>query len=136
MVGVSAPGEDWPSLVVLQTFGPAAAGFHPAALVVPEKGRVFIGAGPRVVSYARVEGGWNRDWQYDVFAGFWGWRQHGDVIVMLSEIEMAAWSSDGHQLWTTLVEPPWSYSVEHQTVRLDVMGAVTEFPLRTGPMSR
>jgi hypothetical protein len=131
--GVSGPGEDWPSLVVSGTYGPSSGGFEPGILIVPTTDRVFIGAGSRAVSYRRDAAGWRRDWEVEVDAGFWGWRQHGNVVVMLAELEMAAWSADGTWLWSTLVEPPWSYDVTGGTVRLDVVGRVTEFPLRTGP---
>ncbi len=132
-VGVCGPGEDGPSLVVSGTYDPASGGFEPGILIVPSTDRVFIGAGSRAVSYRRDAAGWRRDWEIEVDVGFWGWRQHGNVVVMLAELEMAAWSSDGTRLWSTFVEPPWSYTVAGETVRLDVMGSVTEFPLPTGP---
>jgi hypothetical protein len=131
--GVSGPGEDWPSLVVSGTYGPAEGGFHPGVLVVPSTERVFVGAGSRAVSFERDVTGWRRDWDVEVQAGFWGWRQHGNVVVMMGELEMAAWSADGKWLWSTSVEPPWSHDVTDGTVRLDVVGRITEFPLLTGP---
>jgi hypothetical protein len=73
-----------------------------------------------------------RQWQDDADTGFWGWRLHDDVVVMSAELELAAWTTGGEKLWTTFVEPPWSYAVEDSTVRLDVMGEISEFPLQRG----
>ena len=109
--GVCGPGEDWPSLVVSGTYGPAEGGVHPGILAVPSTDRVFVGAGSRAVLYRRDAAGWRRDWEIEVDVGFWGWRQHGNVVVMLSELEMARLVRDGKRLWGTFVEPPWSYSV-------------------------
>ena len=52
---------------------------------------------------------------------------------MEAELELAAWTIQGHKLWTTFVEPPWSYNVVGDTVTLDVMGTITTFPLISGP---
>jgi hypothetical protein len=130
-VGVARPGEDWPSLVVTQRWGPTGGGFTPGVLVVPESGRVFIGAGARILCYHDDAGAWRRQWLENVaYPGFWSWRQHGDVVVMAGELEMAAWTLDGGPLWIEAVEPPWSYEVAGGTVHLDVIGSVRTFPLR------
>jgi len=65
--------------------------------------------------------------------GFLSWRQHGDVILMSAELELAAWTTDGTKLWRTFVEPPWSYAMVDDDVHLDVMGERTRFHKRTGP---
>jgi hypothetical protein len=131
-VGVERPHDEWPNLMISQTFAPAVGGFSPGVLVVPETQRVFVGAGTRLLCYRTDDGRWVRQRQDDAEIGFWGWRLHGEVVVMSAELELAAWTTAGEKLWTTFVEPPWSYSVEGSTVRLDVMGEISEFPLRTG----
>ncbi|GAA0580321.1 hypothetical protein GCM10010172_76640 [Paractinoplanes ferrugineus] len=65
--------------------------------------------------------------------GFWGWCRHGEVVLMSAELELAAWTVDGEKLWTTFVEPPWSYDIDAGRVRVDVMGSVRSFDLRRGP---
>jgi hypothetical protein len=135
-VGIQRPREEWPSLVVTQSFGPAEMGFNPGVLIVPATERVFIGAGTRILCYAPDGLGWRREWEEETSVGFCGWRQHGDVVVMSEELELAAWTTDGRKLWRRFVEPPWSYTVADGVVRLDVMGAVSEFPLREGPRTR
>src|SRR5687767_10714997 len=40
-----------PSLVVAQRFEPSGGGFDPSALLVPETGILFIGAGQRLLAY-------------------------------------------------------------------------------------
>jgi hypothetical protein len=130
-VGIARPGEDWPSLVVTQCWGPSGPGFSPGVLVVPEAGRVFIGAGTRILCYREEGGSWGRQWEETAgYPGFWGWRQHGDVVVMAGEVEIAAWTTGGRRMWTEDVEPPWSYEVIDGTVHLDVDGRVRTFPLR------
>ncbi len=128
--------EDWPALVVTQWFSPSVGGFSPGVLVIPERQVAFIGAGTRLLCYGRPADRWIRLWEDEPAVGFWGWRRHGDVVVMSAEIEMAAWNVSGEKLWTTFVEPPWSYEVIEGTVQLDVMGTVSSFPLETGPSAR
>ncbi len=69
----------------------------------------------------------------DAEHGFWGWRQHGNIVLMSAECELAAFTENGRKLWTTFVEPPWSYDVDGATIILDVMGKISRFPLREGP---
>jgi hypothetical protein len=68
-----------------------------------------------------------------VHAGFWGWSVHKSVVLMAAELEFTAWSKSGEKLWSTMVEPPWSYQVAGDRIELDVMGNITEFPVSSGP---
>jgi hypothetical protein len=52
---------------------------------------------------------------------------------MAAECELAARDTSGKKLWTTFVEPPWSYRVEADQVLLDVMGTKSTFRIQTGP---
>jgi hypothetical protein len=124
--------EDWPGLVVTQSFSPSQGGFPPGVLIVPETEVAFIGAGTRLLCYRRAADQWVRLWEDAADVGLWGWRRHGEVVVMSAEIEIAAWNVRGEKLWTTFVEPPWGYEVIEGTVRLDVMGTLSSFPLDTG----
>ena len=95
-VAIARPGEDWPSLVVTQSWGPSGPGFSPGVLVVPETGTVFIGAGTRILCYREDGGSWTRQWEQTAgYPGFWSWRQHGDVVLMAGEVGLAAWTSRG-----------------------------------------
>jgi hypothetical protein len=131
-VAVNDDGE-WPSLVVTQRYAPSGPGFDPAVLYVPEQRQLFIGAGIRLMAYEARLDRWRRCWADEAEFGFWSWRQHDDVVIMSAELELAAWRTDGTKLWTTSVEPPWSYQVISDQVMLDVMGAVRTFDLRRGP---
>jgi hypothetical protein len=124
--------RDWPSLVVTQQFSPAGAGFGPGALLVPRTATVFLGAGTRLLGYQLGADGWRRLWEDEAECGFWSWRQHGDVVLMSAELELAAWHVGGEKLWTRFVEPPWTYRVIDDRVELDVMGTVTTFGLTEG----
>lgn len=132
-VVVRRVADTWPFLVVAQGFYPVGAGFEPGLLLDPERHRLFIGAGERIVAYDLC--GPRRLWVDAADTGFWGWAQHGDVIVMSAELELAAWTAEGEKLWTTFVEPPWTYRVEGPMVLLDVMGQLRSFPLRGGPLA-
>jgi hypothetical protein len=131
-VGVGV-GE-WPQLVVTQRFAPAGHGFAPGVLLVPETGGLFIGAVTRLLGYQIDRAGdWQRVFVDEADLGFWGWRQHGEVVLMSAELELAAWTTSGEKLWTTFVEPPWSYDVVGHDVHLDVMGTRSAFNKHTGP---
>jgi len=129
-IGVRAEG-DWPFLTVAQKYSPAWAGFYPGVLVVPETSLLFIGAGERLLAYKLWEP--KRLWEDFAQTGFWNWRRHGDVVLMAAELEFAAWSVEGVKLWSTYVEPPWTYEVHGEFVALDVMGKKTEFSVQHGP---
>ena len=124
--------DDWPFLTVAQHYDPTPdAAFFPGALIVPETRILFLGAGTRLLAYDLV--GPKRLWEDTADAGFWGWQRHEGAVVMSAEIEMAAWDLRGQKLWSTYVEPPWTYSVDGGMVKLDVMGSISAFDLRTGP---
>ena len=123
-------GVEWPFLVVAQRYGPAGI-FHPGALLVPETGLLFIGAGERLLAY-RLDGP-ARLWMDTTDCGFWGWARHGDLIVLSAELELAAWDAEGQKCWSTFVEPPWAYKVSAGIIELDVMGTKSSFPLDEGP---
>ena len=133
-VGVKAGLQDWPQLVVSQRFSPAGYGFAPGVLLVPETGRLFVGAGTRLLSYrADDDCRWQRLFVDEADVGFLSWRQFGDVVLMSAELELAAWTTTGEKLWRTFVEPPWSYEMVGDEVHLDVMGERSSFSKRTGP---
>jgi hypothetical protein len=119
------------SLVVEQRYSPSTSGFRSGVLLVPETATLFLGAGERLLAYRLDPPA--RLWEDNAEVGFWGWARHGNVIVMSAELELAAYGIAGEKLWTTFVEPPWSYSVRDSQLVVDVMGTVSRFPLRTGP---
>ncbi|MBN9160613.1 MAG: hypothetical protein J0I07_06600 [Myxococcales bacterium] len=131
-IEVRRSGNDWPFLVVVQRYAPGLdAGFCPGVLVVPETGRLFLGAGERLLAYdLRTP---KRLWEDAAEMGFWSWARHDDVVVISAELEIAAWNLEGRKLWSRFVEPPWEYRVENGLVRLDVMGTGSAFDLYTGP---
>ena len=124
----------WPGLVVAQRFSPGPdAGFAPGALVIPETDLLLVGAGERLLAYDLARP--RRLWTDRADTGFWSWQRHGDTVLMSAELELAAWDIRGGKLWSTFVEPPWNYSVEGDTLFLDVMGAISSFPVVRGPGS-
>lgn len=119
------------SIVVSQHFSPGPeSAFYPGILIVPETSLLFIGAGTRLLAYNLETA--ERLWLDEADTGFWGWKRHGEFILMSAELEFAAWTLTGHKLWSTYVEPPWTYSVANGAVTLDVMGQIQNFPLQSG----
>jgi hypothetical protein len=55
-------------------------------------------------------------------------------MVMSAESELAAWDINGRKLWARFAEPPRTYEVDAEQVRLDIMGDGTRFSLRQGPL--
>jgi hypothetical protein len=108
-----------------------SAGFAPGVFLVPETRRLFVGIGEHIAVYGLDPPA--RCWDDHTEYGFLGWARHGDVIVMAAELELAAWDLIGSKLWSTFVEPPWTYEVAGSIVRLDVMGTLATFPLHAGP---
>jgi hypothetical protein len=43
------------------------------------------------------------------------------------------WDMRGKKRWTIFVEPPWNYSLDENTIHVEVMGAKASFPLHEGP---
>jgi hypothetical protein len=126
-----AKGDGWPSCIVAFRYAPAGYGFTPGVLVVPETEILFVGGGTLLlaVNLARCR----LLWEDTAEMGFWCWRRHSNIVLMSAELELAAWNAGGRKLWTTFVEPPWSYTVEDGRVALDVMGNVSDFSMHAGP---
>ena len=126
----SDAASGWPAAVISCGFSPHGSGFEPGLLIVPETSIVFIGAGTTLLAYDLIN--FEKLWKDKVDLGFLCWVQHGDVVVMSAEIELAAWSVKGEKIWSKYVEPPRDYSVKDGQVRLDVMGRITEFDIQSG----
>jgi hypothetical protein len=131
-VASDTAGTEWPQVVIALGHRPCGAGFAPGVVFVPETSALFIGAGTTLLAYA-LDGAPRRLWEDETEVGFWRWRRVGGVVLMSAELELAAWDVLGRKLWSTVVEPPWSYEVRNALVRLDVMGSVREFPIESGP---
>ena len=115
--------QQWPSLVVVQRYSPAGYGFVPGVHLVAETHRLFIGAGRRLLGYDLSRP--VRLWEDQAECGFWSWSQHGSVVLMAAELELAAWDVGGRKLWSRFVEPPWEFSVAGDVIAVDVMGVVS-----------
>ena len=131
-VAENGAGSVSADVFVVQRFSPSVPGFEPGVLIVPETGVAFIGAGERLLAYDLARPA--RLWEDSADVGFWWWDRVGGVILMAAELELAAWNLEGRKLWTTFVEPPWSYWVDGGTLELDVMGNLHRFSLLTGPL--
>src|SRR5258708_2657028 len=109
----------------------SAGGLCPAIALLPDVHRLFVGAGEELFCYDLIEP--RRLWRDRADTGLWGWEIAGATVLMSAELELAAWDKAGEKLWTTFVEPPWSYVVAEDHVTLDVMGEMSRFNLRDGP---
>ncbi len=131
-LAVARHGDPWPRFVLAQRYQPSGYGFDPGVAFVPETSVLFIGAGTRLLAYA-LSGRPERLWQDHAECGFWHWSVHDSAVFMAAELELAAWTRAGEKLWTTFAEPPWTYRVDGERVRMDVMGRKSEFPVCSGP---
>ncbi len=132
-VTAGSAGAPWPSLVIAQSRTVAGPGFDVGVALVPETKTLFVGAAERILAY-RLDPP-ERLWEDTVDAGFFSWAVFENTVLMAAELELAAWDHDAKKLWTTYVEPPWTYAVEGDRVYLDVMGRKSDFPILTGPQS-
>lgn len=129
---VGKSDDDWPELVVMLHYEPSSSsGFDPGFLLIPEHNLFYVGAGTSLLAYQLSPV--RRLWQDFAVVGFWGWSRHDDVVLMAAELEFAAWDLNGRKLWSTFVEPEWSYEVRDGQVKLDVMGRKSTFDLVNGP---
>jgi hypothetical protein len=132
VVTVMRSAVEWPDIVISQRFSPGPeAGFHPGTFLIPETHILLVGAGTRLLAYDLRSR--RRLWEDEADTGFWGWSRHEDTVLMAAELEFAAWDARAQKLWTTFVEPPWTYNVMGRLVELDVMGTKSTFPIMTGP---
>lgn len=126
-----ARGDAWPFCVIAFRYAPCEVGFKPGVLLIPETELLFVGGGELLLAVDLKK---RRElWEDVADVGFWSWRRHDDVVLMSAELELTAWTIRGEKLWSTFVEPPWSYSAAAGLIELDVMGNVSEFPLQAGP---
>lgn len=131
-VGVRHPDDAgvWPEFVVCQCYAPSGGGFNPGYLIVPETDRLFIGAGTRLLAYDVRHR--KRLWEQNTNCGFLGWKRHKDFVLMSAELEFGVWSTSAVKLWSTFVEPPWSFELHEHTIELDVMGRKQSLTLIDG----
>ena len=129
---VKSRSRNWPELVAALRFAPGAeAGFNPGFLLLPESHLLFVGAGTCLLAYQLSSV--RRLWEDVADCGFWEWPRHGDIVLMSAELELAAWDVGGRKLWSTFVEPPWSYEIHGDRLELDVMGRKSSFVANLGP---
>ncbi len=86
-VSVRRAGQTWPFLVVAQSREPSGASLGAGALITD--GTLFVGVGERVLVYDLLAP--RRLAEDGADTGFHGWEQHGDVVLMSAELELAAW---------------------------------------------
>ncbi len=131
-LGISkgANNNGWPSVIIAQKYSDHQQTFSPGFLVVPDTSLIFLGAGERLLCYDLEQK--VRLWEDETHCGFWGWSKSGSYILMSAELEFGVWDQSGKKLWSTFVEPPWSFKVQEQILELDVMGDIQKFRLSDG----
>ena len=104
--------------------------FHPQLFFIPETTTLFVGAGTKAMTFSLKEKIKISD--RSLAAGFWYWARHDKFIVLVEELEIAVYEYDGHFIWGTSAEPPWSYGIEDNILTLDIMDSITKYKLDTG----
>lgn len=129
-VGVGQGGEWYPTVIAFRSNPIEYGGFHPGILIVPETGTFFIGPGKVIRTYdLKVP---KRKSEKELSCGFQGWARHDDFVVMQGELAFGLYSPEGREIWSAFVEPPWTYDVEENRVKLNVMGKISYRNLKTG----
>jgi hypothetical protein len=121
--------EGWPFLTVTQRYEPCVAGFSPGFLLIPETNKIFIGAGQRILIYdlkqiSKVDEDFYNE-------GFLGWLKYQDYVIMLAELDVTCWRSNGEKMWTRFVEPPYNVDFEGDKIVLDIMGQIVKFNIES-----
>jgi hypothetical protein len=112
-----AHGHSWPFLIVAQRYSPGPqSGFHPGVLFVPETNLLFLGAGERLLAYTLARPA--RLWECGLTGGFWQWERAQESIILSSENKLATWDMHGHKQWDFVVEPPWQYALDGDTIHV------------------
>ncbi len=122
--------DTWDDIILYDRPTVKDFGFDPGYLIVPETDRLFTGVGERISCYDLKA----RKLLWDDIAewGFWRWTYHGNYVAMSAELGFGLWSIDGVKMWSRFVEPPWSYDILDDRVRLTIMDVVTEHDITTG----
>ena len=90
-------------------------------MIIPESHVVFVGAGTCLLAY-ELSTLVQRLWKDVADFGFREWRRHGELVLMSAKTGSRRGTFTGGKLWTTFVEPSWSYVVRGDRLDLDVIG--------------
>jgi hypothetical protein len=131
-VEATLPDATGPSLLVMLGYHRLDGDFGAGAILVPETRRLFVAGGARAICYHHDGDRWWRQWEREVEVTVWGLARHGAHIVMSSELEVVVWDIKGVRRLSAGVEPPWSYDIQGNRMRLDVDGAVTTVDIPAG----
>lgn len=55
---------------------------------------------------------------------------------MQEELEFGIYGLDGTETWSTFVEPPWTFDIEENHVKLNVMDKISYRELKTGELKK
>ncbi len=125
--------QDWYKTIVSFSSDPIDyGGFNPGLILVPETDILFIGAGTNVRIYDLKHQ--LKLFVKELHCGFLGWKRYDDFIIMQEELEFGIYSLTGQEIWSTEVEPPWTFSIEIDTVKLNVMNEISFRDLKTGEL--
>lgn len=133
-IGVGHGKEWYNSIIAFRSDPIDHAGFHPEFLILPETNTLFVGAGTVVKPYDLE--GLKKKFEKELSLGFWGWTRHNDLIVMQEELELGVYTLDGQEIWSTFVQPPWTFEITGNEVKLNVMGEITYRDLKTGELKK
>jgi len=126
-------GEEWYSTVIAFRSDPIDyGGFHPGLLLEPMTDTLFIGAGTVIRTYDLKHQ--QKKFEKVLPCGFWAWTRHKDLIVMQEELEFGIYTLEGQEMWSTFVEPPWTFEIQGKEVKLNVMEEITYRDLKTGEL--
>nr|BBH86415.1 hypothetical protein KTC_11660 [Thermosporothrix sp. COM3] len=126
-----AKGNAWPFLIlILHVSVGEESGFNPGVFLLPETQTLFIGAGEILLIYHLERE--QKIWEERIMGGFWGWHYVEPFVLLSAEIELSIWNKEGERLWETFVEPPWSYELEGDVIKVFYSNETRYYRLQDG----
>lgn len=131
-IGIAQGGRWYEDIIAFNTDPVDYGGFYPGFLIIPETEILFIGAGIIIKTYDLKNH--KKVFQKDTFVGFWGWQRWAEYVIMLEELEFGVYDLKGNEIWSTYVEPPWTYEINEGIVTLNVMDKLSYRNIITGEL--
>lgn len=129
-IGIEEAGK-WEMMIVAFNTEPVDdTFFQPELLFLPETKTLFIGGGRKAMTYSLKDKMKLSD--RNLAMGFWYWAKHETFIILVEELEIAVYNSEGNFIWETRADPPWSYGIENNILTLDIMDTIAKYELNTG----
>lgn len=101
-------------------------------LVVPESHVAFVAFGSQSHGFDLRTGA--ALWDRTIGSRFDRWERHRDLVLLVAEEHLAAWTTGGDHRWELEGDDGWAHSVDDDCVRIDSWHRSESFDLVTGAL--